>query len=428
MNAASRFIALLFAATLGACGSGSLSVDNGELRLVNATSEFPSLDLFASNSAVVTGVTPLSASGYGALKSDAYTLDVRASGSGATLVSTSTTLAKKDNQTVVAYSSAGTLTVAVLSDKEGDPSNGNAKVRIFNTASADAGNLDVYLVGTDCSTLVTSGAAAFAANVSGLQSAYTQVSSSTTPYHVCVTAPGDKSDLRLDIPSLVLSEKRIVTIVLVRTAGGFLVNGLLLDQQGALTQALNTSARVRVAASVSPAMPVSVDVNGTAVAAGLATPNVGPYRLVNAGPVTVKINGTVVAPAAPATAAPGSDLTVLLTGVTPTVAVLADDNSVSPSTARPVKLRLVNGLNGSTGTVTLTVDNGVLVDSVAFGAASAYSLLPASAALATIEARSGVVLLAQKTSVTLSSGRVYSLFLLGDASTAPNAGFLVADR
>lgn len=427
MTSILRLLGLALAALLGACGGGSLPSDDGHLRLVNATSDFSSLDLFAANSVVVSGVTPLSSSGFADLKNNNYTLDVHAS-NGATLVSTSTSLAKKAHQTVLAYSSAGTLNAAVLSDEESNPSSGNAKVRVFNAASADAGNLDVYIIAGACSTLATSGAAPFAANVSGLQSTYTQVSSSATPYHVCVTAPNDKTDLRLDIASLVLSEKRIVTVILVRTAGGFLVNGLVLDQQGALAQALTASARVRVAASVSPARAVSVDVNGTAVAANLATPGVSPYRLVASGPITVKVDGTTIAPTAPLAAAPGADVTVLLTGTTPTVTLLVDDNTVSSSGARPVKLRVVHGLNGTTGTVSLSVDNGVLVDSIAFGSASSYSLLPSSAALATVQAGSGVIVLSKLTGVTLTAGRVYSLFLIGEAAAAPSAGILVADR
>ena len=64
--------------------------------------------------------------------------------------------------------------------------------------------------------------------------------------------------------------------------------------------------------------------------------------------MTVKVNGTDVAPVAPLTAAPGADVTVLLTGPTPTATLPADDNTPSSSTARPVKIRLVNGLNGMT--------------------------------------------------------------------------------
>jgi hypothetical protein len=429
MNTILGCLALAAAALLTACGGGSLSTEQGHLRLVNATSNFASLDLFAAGNPVVTGVAPLTASGYGDIDRNSYSLDVRATGSGVALVTTSTTIARKEHQTVVASTSGGTLTATVLSDQEGDPSSGNAKLRIFNTASSDAGNVDVYLVAGGCDTLATSGAAPIASNVSGLQSGYTQIGSSATAYHVCVTAPGDKTDLRLDLPSLVLSEKRIVTLILVRGAGGFLLDGLVLDQQGALVATQNTSARVRVAASVSPARAVAVDVNGTTVAAALGTPGLTPYRLVPAGALTVKVDGTVLALPAAASATPGGDFTLLLTGPTPTATLIADDNSASSSATRPVRLRLVNGLNGVPGTVSLSVNSGIVADSVPFAGASAYTLQPASAALTTIEADAGVVVLAKLNGVTLTSAGVYTLFLLGDYGSAPpNAGLLSADR
>ena len=114
------------------------------------------------------------------------------------------------------------------------------------------GQVDVYLITAACSTLDGSAAAPTAAGVSGLQSAYVELAVGTA-YHLCVTSAGDKSDVRLEIPSFVLSEKRIVTVILARGAGGYLLNAIVLDQQGAATQALNASARARVATSVATA-------------------------------------------------------------------------------------------------------------------------------------------------------------------------------
>lgn len=430
MTSTLRFLACAATLALAACGGGTLSTDEGHLRLVNATSavEFPSLDLFAANGAVVTGVLPDSVSGYGDLKHDTYTLDLRQTGSSTALVTTTATLARKDHQTVVATTSGGTLAITVLSDQEGAPSSGNAKLRIFNAASADSGAVDVYLVAAACTTLATSPAAATVANVSGLQNGYTQITASPAPVHLCVTATGDKSDVRLDIPALTLFDQRIVTVILTHTTGGILLHGLVLDQQGAATTAANGLARVRVAASVVPAGPVDVSVNGTAVAAGLTSPAVGPYQLVAAGPLTVQVNGTTVTPAAPLSAGAGADVTLLVTGTGSTVTQINDDTSLSSSTARPVKLRLVNALNGAVGTATLTVDNALIGSGAAFGTASAYATVPASAGQARVEARSGAVQYFLATNVTLASGHVYSLFLLGDAAAAPNAGQLVADR
>jgi hypothetical protein len=182
-----------------------------------------------------------------------------------------------------------------------------------------------------------------------------------------------------------------------------------------------------VRAATSVPTPVDVAVNATPIAAGLAAPSVGPYMLVPAGPIAVNVNGAAVTPVAPLTAAPGADVTVLLTGSTPTVTLVPDDNTPSASTAKPVKLRLVNGLNGTTVSATLTLNN-VLVTSTPPATASGYTLVASSAGLADLEARVGALPFYSNTTATLETGRVYSLFLLGDGTVSANIGILVPDR
>ena len=425
MNKTFRWLLIAgLAAALAACGGGLLG-NQGRIRLVNATTGLGALDLFVDNDAAAVGVPTTGASDYFLRKADTYSLDIRQSGSAASLLTTSTVLVADKHQTVVAYNSGGTMAATILDDEEPDPGRGKAKLRIFNTATAEPDRVDVYLITAACSTLDASAIAPTASSVSGLQMGYTELASSTTAYHLCVTSAGDKSDVRLEIPSFVLSEKRIVTVILARGAGGFLLNAIVLDQQGAATQALNTSARARVATSVPT--PVDVAVNGQAIAAGLTSPNIGPYILVPAGPVTVQVNGHDAA-AAPFTAAPGADLTVLLTGAAAAVTLLADDNTPSPSSARPVKLRLVNGLNGTTGTATLTLNNVLIGSGAAPGQASGYTQVAASAGLARLESRVGAVSFFFDNNATLESGRVYTLFLLGDGTATANLGILVPDR
>ncbi|MGZ8259416.1 MAG: DUF4397 domain-containing protein [Caldimonas sp.] len=423
MKTTTRWFFAALALALTACGGGLLG-DQGRLRLVNATSESGALDLYADGDAIVTGISSYTTSGYANRKQDPYSLEIRQSG--VTLVTTSTSVVADRDQTVVAYNSGGTMAAAVLEDEEGEPSRGRAKLRIFNTATADADRIDVYLITAACSTLDASTAAPTATSVSGLQSAYAELSSSDTAYRLCVTAAGDKGDVRLEIPSFVLSDRRIVTVILARGTAGYLLNAIVLDQQGAATQALNASARVRAATSVPT--PVDVEVNGKQIAAGLAAPNVGPYTLVPAGAISVKVNGADIAATAPLTAAPGADVTVLLTGSTPTVTLLPDDNTPSTSSARPVRIRLVNGLNGTTGTATLTLNNLPLGSGAAPRQASSYSQVAASAGLARLEARIGSLRFYFDATATLESGRVYTLFLLGDGTTASDLGILIPDR
>ena len=433
MKTTTRWLIAGLAAALTACGGGLLG-NQGRIRLVNATTGLGALDLLIDNGVVISGVATASGSDYVLRKADTYTIDIRQSSNGATLLTTSTALVADKHKTVVAYNSGGTVAASILDDEEGDPGRNKAKFRVFNTATGSGDQVDVYLITAACSTLDSSAAAPTAAGVSGLQSAYTELASGSD-FHVCVTSAGDKSDVRLEIPSLVLSEKRIVTVILARGAGGYLMNAIALDQQGAATQALNASARARVATSV-PGAGFDVSVNGTAIAAGITAPNVGPYVLVPAGqaPITLKLNGNVVAPVAPLTAAPGGDVTVLLTGSapTPTATLLADDSTPSSNGARPAKLRLVNGVNGvsTTTTATLTLNNLPVGTGAAPGQASGYSQVQSSAGLARLEARVGTQTFYFDQTATLEANRVYSLFLLGDilSPPPPNRGILVPDR
>ena len=313
---------------LSACGGGSLPSEEGNLRLVNATTDFPSLDLFQTNGAFITGVAPLSASGFASLKNGNYAIDVRATGSGTALVTGSVSLAKKDFQTVVAYANAGSLALAVLSDKESDPSSGNAKVRVFNAASGDTGGLDVYLTTGACSTLVGSGSAPFAANLSGLQPPSRRSPPrrrrTTCASRRRATRPSCGSTSRRSRSPTSASSRSCSS----RSAGGFLVNGH--DDRPAGRR--RADAR-RLGARARRGQPVA----GRAGRrhgqrqAGRGRPDHAQRRRRTrscpAGALTVKINGMAYTPATPITVAAGADATLLLTGTTPTVTLIDDDNT-----------------------------------------------------------------------------------------------------
>ena len=267
--------------------------------------------------------------------------------------------------------------------------------------------------------------------VTGLQASYTQINASSggTPYHLCVTAAGDKTNLRLDIPSVTLKDGEIATVILTPSTGGVLLNGLVLDQQGSLVAASNASARMRLAVGATGGAQVTATANGVSLGTNLPTPAVGSYVLIPSGKITLvtTVGGTALADPG-LTAPPGADLTLLVAGPAGTAPVLiADNNSASTSTANPVKLRLVNGMSGS-APATLT-DNYINVGGVAaFGTSSGYGQVQASAALALLQASAGTTQLCQSVNVTLTSGGVYSVFLLGSVPSAAVACTITADK
>jgi hypothetical protein len=417
---------------LNSCGNDE--ANQGEVRIVNATTEYPTLDLYTQDSGgnddlVVSGTAAGAVSSYTGVDKGSYTFDIK-SGSGAGVAATTTgTVSKTDHYTLVAYLTGNALQTTYLTDEETSPGSGNAKLRIFNAASSEAGALDVYLTANDCSALTITDTA-LATNVTTLQTSFSQVTAASagTDWHVCVTATGDKSSLLLDIPKLTLKDQEIATLILTRTAGGVLLNASVLDQQGALTPYSNSIARLRVVADAASGGLVSATVNNVSLFADTPSPAIGNYMTIPAGALTttisigdVAING-VTLPAATA----GADYTLLIAGTVgaPSATLIQDDNTPSTSTSLPVKVRVINGVNGITGTVSATIDNKLVGSSVAFGAASGYTSIAASTGTSTVRATAGTTAPTTLDNQTFSSGGVYTVFVYGDVASpqiAPSA-------
>jgi hypothetical protein len=237
--------------------------------------------------------------------------------------------------------------------------------------------------------------------------------------------------LRLDLPSVVISDQQILSLILTGTTGGTLVNGVLVSQGGAVSAQNNSSARVRLVANINANGTVTATANGVSIASNLRSPVVGSYTLVPAGPLSmsVAVNGNVVSTVnlGGLPAAAGADVTLLAFGdaASPQFFLLNDDNR-SPVSGM-TKLRLVNGIAGLGDSISLAADYSPLANNVAPGTASA----PASVNSGTIfrlevsssQANTSLYL---TTDVSLQSPGVYSLFMLGN-NVAP-VGVLKRDR
>ena len=412
---------------LHACGGAS---DDGYVRLVNASTDYSSISLYESSTLVGDAVASDTVGGYAGVGADTYEFDLRTAGSSSTAASVSQVVAKGDHFTLVGYVDAGTLKTAMLTDDEDAPASGYASLRIFNAAPAVAASVDVYVTATACASL-TSADSPVATAVTGLQDGYAAVvaASSGSSWHVCVTGTGDRTDLRLDIPALTLTNQQIATLILTKSGGGVLMNGLLLNQRGTLTSYANTNARLRLVADAASGATVSASANGTTLGASDVSPTVSAWRTVSAGDLalTLSIDGVAITKTG-LTVAAGGDYTLLVAGSAgaPTINLLTDDDSAPTSTSLPVRMKLVNGLNGGSGTAMLTSNGVVVGDSVAFGAASDDANIAASSAAADLQVTSAGATLWEVSGQTLASGNVYTVFLLGDA-TAPR-GVLRVDN
>ena len=409
---------------LSACGNDD--AQEGDVRMINATSEYTSLDLYTENSdgsdnLVVSGTAAGTASAYTGVDRGSYTFQVKSSSGAGTAATVAGTVTKTDHFSVVTSLTGGTATATFLTDEETSPASGNAKLRIFNAASGEAPSVDVYLSTNACDALTVTDTP-FASAVTGLQTAYSQLTAGSTgsTWNVCVFANGDTTTLLLDIPALTLKNQEIATLILTHTAGGVLLNGAVLDQQGAMTPYTSTLARVRVAADATVGGTgglVTVTINGNAITTQAASPSVGSYVTIPSGALTTSIivdgvttNG-VTLPAATA----GSDYTLLVTGSqsNPAATLITDDNTPPTSTTQQVKARVINGVNGGSGTVSATVDAKTL-GNAAFGAASPYVTLVATTGTSTVLPSIGTTP-ATLVNQSFTASEVYTVFIWGNA-------------
>ena len=400
---------------LHACGGSS---DEGYVRLVNASTDYSTISLYESTTELGDAVAADTVGSYAGVNPDTYEFDLRTAGSSGTAASTSQTVATGDHFTLVATVDAGALKMTTLTDDEDKPAAGYASLRIFNAAPAVAASVDVYVTTKACASL-TNADSATATAVTGLQDGYTAVvaASAGSSWHVCVTGTGDRTDLRLDIPALTLTSQQIATLILTKTSGGVLMNGALLNQQGTLTAYANTNVRLRLVADAAAGGTVSASANGTTLGADYASPTVSAWRTVSAGDLalTLSIDGVAITRTGLTTTA-GGDYTLLVAGTAgaPTINLLADDDSAPTSTSLPVRMKFVNGLNGGAGSAMLTSSGVVVGDSVVFGAASDDANIAASSAAADLQVTSAGATLWEVSGQTLTSGSVYTVFLLGD--------------
>ncbi|TXD93688.1 DUF4397 domain-containing protein [Mitsuaria sp. TWR114] len=247
------------ATLLAACGGGGDS-STAQMRLLNASIGYAALDMSVDSTTVNSAVAYAGVGSYADVKTSATGTEIQSNSVGSTLASSTPTLAAGSHYAMIAYGSAGSLQTTLLQEDQEAPASGKSKLLVLNLAP-DAGSMDVYVTGAD-ETLDTASTVA-AGIAAGSGSGYVSLNSGT--FRVRLTAAGSKSDVRLDIPSITLPSAGVSTLVLTGSAGGVLVNGIQLIQQGATTNFPNTTARARLVAAVGGSALVSGSVGQTAL-------------------------------------------------------------------------------------------------------------------------------------------------------------------
>ena len=419
---------VISACLLAACGGGT-DRTKAQVRMVNASAGYAQLDLRVDDQLRQGAVAYGAAEGYVEVSPGKAASTISSPSSATTLLSFTPALSEKKYYTLLAYGPAGALQYQQLDENLGAPDTGRALLRVVNAAS-DAGALDVYLSGPtdDLSNVVpvqTGVAYSAAGNVATINSG---------TWRLRATATGSKTDVRLDVPALLLPSKQVATLVLTPSAGGILVNALVLVQQGLITRQDTALARVRLAAAVADSGVVGARVGSTSLSTipGIgvvsASPSLDDYVLVPAGTsaLTVTVNGQALSLPAKTLDA-GRDYTFLVHGLAAApLAGWVDDDNRLPSNIGLVKLRLINALADSALPLAMTVDGRPVAGAVDAGTASAYTLVPPVAAGGT-SGRLSVTATPVYTSPsqTLTASRSYSVLVTGRRASVTDATVIV---
>ena len=416
-------VAVLLAGCLGSNSDSASSTASTQstVRLVNASSDYAQLTLYSSGTALASGIAFGGASTYSTVTSGSTTFTLQADGSGSTLAQSTVTLSTSVDYTMIAVTTGQQLQLVQMTDNEAAPASGSAKLRISNL-SQDAGSVDIYV--TDVS-IASSSAAPLTTYVTGT-TGYFSMNKGT--YHIRVTGAGDNTDLRLDIPSITLSDQQIATMLLTSSSGGGLVDGFLVTQKGEVSSQKNASARLRLVANIDGNGSVDATANGVSLASNQRSPIVGSYFIIPSGALsmTVRVNGSPVS-TGNLSAPVGADLTLLVLGgpASPKFFLLSDNNK-KPVGNNISKLRLVNGINDLNDSLSLTTDYSPTASNVAFGAMSAPANINNTISRLEVNSTQANASLYLATDVKLQSSGIYSLFMLGSAATP--IGVLRRDR
>ena len=411
--------------------------DNAQVRLINASAGYPSLDMTVNNVSLGTAISYGTAGAYGSVDTSNGGMQVTASGT--TVLSRGPLGLMGEKFSMIVYGWPNNIYYTLLQESEPAPAAGSAKLLVLNLAP-DAGSLNVYLTG---GTPVT-GAAPFASAVLGRGGSGYLLQTAGT-YHLRVTGSTSSdvnTDVRLDIPAITLADASVNTLILTPTTGGVLVNAMTVVQQGAVASYSSTKARVRVISSVLGAAGTRISVqaarNGNSLLDTSSASPVGLYSIVPAtndpitATMTVNVNGSPVSstplPAQTPLLAAGSDYTMLIWGTAsaPQVVLIPDDNRLPESGY--ARFRLING--DPSRVMSMTLDFSVIASNVIAGTVSTpYQTYANSGSIVTVNTTTSIVPVFSQMNFNMANQAIYTVYMLANINSTNNLdGLLSRDR
>jgi Domain of unknown function (DUF4397) len=411
---------------MSACGGGD---DDAKVRLVNATID-SALEVYLDNDDddFIPSTEASETSGYQGESGGTYEVKFRKTGASTAALSQSLEWTKDEHYTLLAYERHGEVEAIQITEEE-DTVSDYTKFNVLNQAT-DAGAVDVYVTGSDDS---LSGQSAMASSISANGSSGFQTVNPGT-YRIRITSAGSKTKVLLDIASVTFTKKKVLSLALLPTTGGVLVDGVLVQQESTVTFYRNSQARVRVVAALTGSATVTATADDTSIVSSLQSTSISDYTQITAGTpsLVISVNGTTVSTSTPTISA-GNDYSVLVygTAANPQIGVVSDDNRISESGSTYAKVRLAHLDSDETSALTLYANSSAKASSVAYGSVSTYDTQAATTSgswQVSSPSKSSFCASTAGSYVTFTGGASYTLFaLVGSTSAAPSC-LLVQDH
>ena len=409
----------LAALALSGCSkNNNSSGGNGQIRVVNAFFEAPSLDFVVAGTNLATALPFQGLKPYQSVNNGTQTFTVTVTGAGTPLVNSSNVINGSANYTYIVFGPLTSVGAIFTLDTFNDPGSGFYSVRVINTA-AGIGAIDVYLTPPGADLTV---AAPTVANVTyGSVTAFIAVTTGAN-FEIRVTPTGTKQVI-FDSTPKVFAEHTGTTILAYSKGSGTLVNVALLNSDGAGGGVIldNTVAQYKVInASLVPS-PLNIFVDGSLELSNIPFAGVSNYQQTAAGARTVTVQAQATPGATLLTLNPtlsaATDTSIALIGAAGSMngVVLLDDNQ--PPATGSAGVRFVNVSVGISA-VDVFVNFSRQVSNLAINTASSYVNLTASPLTGTayefdFNAAGTVTSLLKLTGVVLLPTHKYTVYLAG---------------
>jgi Domain of unknown function (DUF4397) len=413
----------LVAIALSGCSkSNNNSGSSGQIRVINAFFEAPSLDYVIAGTTLATALPFQGLRPYQPVNNGTQTFTVTVTGAGTPLVNNSAGITGGANFTYVVYGPVTSVGTIFAGDSFGDPGNGFYSVRVMNTA-AGIGPIDVYLTppGAD----LTVAAPAISGVVYGGSTIFTSIAIGAN-FEIRITPTGTKQVIYDSAPKL-FAEHSGTTILAYSKGSGTLVNVMLLNSDnagaGVIVDNLVTQYKVINASLVQS--PLNVFIDGSLQLSNVPYLGVSNYQQTTTGTHAITVQAQATPGANLLTLNPtltaATDTSIALVGPAGNMAgvVLLDDNQ--PPATGSAGVRFVN-TSANVASVDVYVNFSKQITSLATNTASPYLNLTASALTGTayefdFNAAGTVNAVLKLQSVTLLPTHKYTVYLAGPTAT-----------